>query len=156
MKAEIFKMPSGADLHVGMAEFEKAGALMRAVLKQMAGLKLSAADMQRDLEDLKANPSGIMAFVDKAISLAVSDEVRVAAFDCASSAKYAPKGGAALISVDRQLFDDPEFGVQAREDYYTILYRIAEVNCKPFLAKALSGFLKQKAVVPESQKFGSA
>lgn len=150
-KAEIFKMPSGAELHVGMAEFENAGALMRAVLKQLAGLKLSAADMKRDLEEIKDNPSGIMSFVDKAISLATSDEVRLAVFNCASSVKYSPKANAALIAVDRSLFDDEEYGVQAREDYYTILYRVTEVNCKPFFVKTFSGFLKpknQNTVVP--------
>ena len=143
-KAEVFKMPSGAELHVGMSEFERASALMRAVLRQFAGLKLNADDMQRDITDLMANPSGIMSFLDKTISLATSDEVRAAAFDCMGSVKYSPKANAGLIAVDKQLFDDAEYGEQAREDYYTILYRIAEVNCKPFFVKTFSGFLKQK------------
>lgn len=152
-KAEIFKLPSGAELHVGMAEFEKAGALMRAVLKQLAGLKFNVSDMQKDIEELKNNPSSIMAFVDKAISLATSDEVRLAVFECANSAKYSPKANVALIAIDRQLFDDPEYGEQAREDYYTILYRIAEVNCKPFFVKTFSGFLKPKNQVSAAPVF---
>lgn len=143
-KAEVFKMPSGAALHVGMAEFEKAGALMRAVLKQVAGLKISATDLQTDLSELRERPETIMKFIDKAISLATSDEVRLAALACAESSKYSPKANDGLISVDADLFNDEEYGVQAREDYYTILYRIAEVNCKPFFAKTFSGFLAPK------------
>lgn len=143
-KDEIFKLPSGAELHVGTAEFENAGALMRAVLKQLVGLKLNVNDLQKDIEEIKENPSSIMTFIDKAISLATSDEVRSAVFACASTAKYSPKANAALIPVDKQLFDDQEYGIQAREDYYTILYRIVEVNCKPFFVKTFSGFLKQK------------
>lgn len=143
-KAEIFKMPSGANLHVGMAEFQKSSALMQAVLKQLVGMKLSPADLQRDISDLRGDPAGIMAVVDRAISLATSDDVKKAVFTCASTVKYSPKGNEALISVDESLFDDEEFGVQAREDYYTIMFRITEVNCKPFLVKVLSGLLKPK------------
>lgn len=144
-KSEIFKMPSGATLHVGMAEFEKAGALMRAVLRQVAGMKLSAADLETELKTVGDTPDILMKFVDKAISMATSDEVRAAAMACAESAKYSPKGNEALIAVDKQLFDDEEYGIQAREDYYMILFRIAEVNCKPFFAKTFSGLLKLKS-----------
>lgn len=140
-KAEIFKMPSGAELHVSMAEFVHAGALMQAILKQLVGLKLNQVDMQKDMEELRQNPAGIMGLIDKAILLATSNEVKDAIFECAQSAKYAPKANNALVALDRALFDDPEFGLQAREDYYTILYRIAEVNCKPFFVKTFSGLL---------------
>lgn len=138
-------MPSGAALHVGVADFEKAGALMRAVLKQVAGMSLTAGDMQTDLKELGDRPETLMKFIDKAILMATSDEVRLAAMACAGTAKYSPRANEALISIDGQLFDDEEFGVQAREDYYTILYRIAEVNCKPFFAKTFSGLLKLKS-----------
>ena len=144
-KAEIFKMPSGANLHVGMAEFAQSAALMQAVLKQLVGLKLNPADLQRDMQDIKDNPAGIMAVVDKALGLATSEDVRRAVFACATSVKYAPKATEHLVTLDAALFDDEEFGLQAREDYYTIMFRIAEVNCKPFLVKVLSGLLKPKA-----------
>jgi hypothetical protein len=143
-KAEVFKMPSGADLHVGMAEFVQSSALMQAILKQLVGLKLSPADLQKDFTEIQNNPGGVMALVDKAISMATSNEVKAAIFDCAQSVKYAPKANNALIPVDASLFDDLEFGLQAREDYYTICYRIAEVNCKPFFVKTFSGLLKPK------------
>lgn len=142
---EIFKMPSGATLHVGRAPFENAGALMRAILKQMSGIKLSVNDLQKDMEELRKDPASIMAFIDKGISLATSDEVRTAAFACAASAQYSPRGNEALIQVNRDLFDDPEFGDQAREDYYTIMYRLAEVNCKPFFVKTFSGLLERRS-----------
>lgn len=144
-KAEQFKLPSGAELHVSMADFQSSDALMRSILKQLSGLKLSKEDMQRDIEELRENPSGIMVFFDKIISLVTSMEVRVAVFECAKSAKYAPNGGAGLVAINTQLFDDPEYGDKAREDYYTILYRIAEVNCKPFFAKTFSGLSMPKA-----------
>jgi hypothetical protein len=153
-KAEVFKLPSGAALHVGTAEFSKAAALMQAVLKQLSGIKLNVADMQRDMEELKNDPSSLMTFIDKAISLATSDDVKSAVFACMGTVKYSPKANEALISVDAQLFDDQEFGEQAREDYYTILYRIVEVNCKPFFAKTFSGLLtpkSQSSVVPALQ-----
>lgn len=143
-KAEVFKMPSGAELHVGMAEFAQSHALMQSVLKQMAGLKLNPADLQLDMNRLQENPAAIMVLLDKVITVATSDDVTKAAFACASSAKYAPRANAGLVSVDAALFDDEAFGMQAREDYYTILYRIAEVNCKPFFVKTLSELLRRK------------
>lgn len=144
-KAEVFKLPSGAELHVSMSEFVKAGALMQAVLKQFAGIKFQAKDLQRDLEEIKNDPSSLSTLIDKAIHLATSDEIKNAAMACASRAKYSPKANEALIAVDEQLFDDDQYGEQAREDYYTILYHIAEVNCKPFFVKTFSGLLAQKS-----------
>lgn len=143
-KAQIFKMPSGAELHVQPSEFMNAGALMQAVLKQLAGLKLSAEDLQRDVEDIKNDPGRLSMVIDKAINLATSNEIRNAAFACMGTVKYSPRANAGLISVGPELFDDEEFGEQAKEDYFTILYRIAEVNCKPFFVKTFSALLAPK------------
>lgn len=151
-KAEIFKMPSGANLHVGMADFESASALMQAVLKQLIGLKLTPEDLQKDMSDLRGDPTAISAMLDKAISLATSGDVKKAVFSCATRSTYAPKANEAMLPVDPSLFDDEEFGIQAREDYYMIMLKITEVNCKPFLVKVLSGLLKPKTAATPALK----
>lgn len=117
---------------------------MQAVLKQLTGLKLNANDMKKDLSVLSNDPSSLSIILDKAINLATSEEVKKAAFACAGRAKYSPGANDALIPVNEQLFDDDQFGEQAREDYYTILYKIVEVNCKPFFAKTFSELLAPK------------
>lgn len=142
---QVFKMPSGASLRVGMAEFASASVLMQAVLKQMAGLKFDPADLLREMDDIRANPQLVSGLLDKAISLATSDDLKSAAFACAKSAAYSPKGNEAYVAVDAALLDDEQYGLQAREDYYTILYRIVEVNCKPFFVRTFSGLLKPRA-----------
>lgn len=143
-QSQKFTLPSGAELQVGVAGFLAASQLMSAVLLSLKGMALKPEDLKRDLEDIKANPAALGAVMDKLISVATSPEIRKAVFACASTAKYSPVAGKGAVAVDEELFDDPEYGTQAREDFYPICWRIIEVNVKPFFAKAFSGFMKPR------------
>lgn len=140
-QSQVFKMPSGAELRVGVAGFLAASELMTAVLNSLKGMALKPEDLKKDLEEIKKDPNQLGPIMDKLISVATSPEIRKGVFACASSAKYTPVPGKGEISVDEELFDDPEYGTQAREDFYPICLRIIEVNVKPFFAKAFSGFM---------------
>ena len=73
---------------------------------------------------------------------------------CAERALYIPVGSDVAFpgaKVNRQLFDDPLRAAETREDWPKIVTCLMEVNCKPFLAQALSGLLKPKAKSSESQ-----
>lgn len=136
-KAQVFKLPTGANVHVGMAGFRAAGTLTNAVLDEVKGT-LSPDDLKIDVEELRKNPQMVIGVIDRFIKIAKSKPIAAAVIDCAGWAKYAPKGDEALIAIDEKLFDDPEYGMQAREDYYHIAFRIAQVNCLPFFVKIFS------------------
>lgn len=148
-----FDMPSGASLHVTVAPFVDAWALMKASLKTLKGMDLKPEDLKRDLAGLKDSPSALALILDRVVDFATSPEVEVAVWKCAKRALYIPEGsdvGFAGIEVNQNLFDDPVHGSLAREDYARILTSLLDVNCAPFLAKVLSGFLKPKETNSES------
>lgn len=141
-QSQKFVMPSGAVLSVTTAPFADAWALTKATLKSLKGVALSREDLGRDFAALGDAATAVPAIFDRIISFVTSDEVEGAVFKCAARALYAPAGSPEDfpgLRVERGLFDDPKYGNQAREDYAQIIVRVLEVNCKPFLAKALSG-----------------
>lgn len=150
-QSKKFRLPSGACLSVTVAPFGDAWSLMKATLKSLKGLSISEDVLRQELSSFVTIP----AILDKVIAFATSDEVESGVFQCARRALYIPLGspiGFPGIPVDHGLFDDPTHGEKAREDYAHIIARILEVNCKPFLVRALSGFLSQEAKSSGNQK----
>lgn len=137
-----FEMPSGATLVVTTAPFADAWALMRATLKTLKGTEVRAEDLKRDVGRLLESSSAFSSLVDRVVEFATSPEVEAAMWRCAQRALYIPLGSDIAFpgsKVEPGLFDDPVNGISAREDYARIVTGIMEVNCLPFLAKALSG-----------------
>jgi hypothetical protein len=155
-QSKKFDLPSGAKLTVTMAPFADSMELTKEVLRSVQGSKFAPEDMSRDFKSVYEAAVLVPAFLDKVIALATSDKSLEASFKCAKRALYVPKGSAEGfpgLPVNKDLFDDPEHALEAREDLAQILWAIAEVNCKPFLAKALSGLMglfKQATSVPSS------
>lgn len=148
-------MPSGATLAITVAPFQDAWALMRASLKTLKGMDLKPEDLKRDMANLAGSPSALALILDRVVDFATSPEVESAIWKCAQRALYIPAGSDVAfpgMKVTAQLFDDVDHGNSAREDYARILTALLEVNCKPFLVRALSGFLKPKTeTASESQ-----
>lgn len=147
-QSKIFELPSGATLSVTVAPFADAWALMKASLKTLKGMDLTAEDLKRDMATLLSTPSALALILDRIVDFATSSEVESAMWRCAQRSLYIPAGSDPAFpgtKVNQNLFDDPVHGNSAREDYTRILMAILEVNCKPFLAKALSGLLTPKA-----------
>lgn len=133
-------LPSGATLHVNRPAFAAAGQLRNAVARALSATPISAEEMKTTFDDLKGDPSKGGALLQRILGLASSEAVEEAIFECLKPSAYQPKGSAARVKVDRALFDDETFGDGAREDYYAICFRAAEVAIKPFLAPLASSF----------------
>lgn len=153
-QSQRFEMPSGAVLMVTVAPFTDAWSLMKASLKTLKGMELKSEDLKKEMNTLMSSPSTISSIMDRIVEFATSSEVEAATWKCAQRALYIPANSDPIFpgwKVDHNLFDNPDHGNSAREDYAKIVTAILEVNCKPFLVSALSGFLKPKATIPESQ-----
>ncbi len=127
-----FMMPSGAKLHVSMAPFEDADELKNAILKSANGLKVTQEILGIDMSKLASDPGALTQVMGTLINAATSPAIKDAVFRCATRASYDNR------KIDNALFDDPKVGEKAREDYYTICMRIAEVNVLPFFKKVFS------------------
>ena len=152
-QSQKFEMPSGALLVVTVAPFADAWALMKASLKTLKGMDLKPEDLKRDVENIMQTPSAFALILDRIVDFATSSEVEAAVWKCAQRALYIPMGSDPVfpgIKVNQSLFDDADHGTSAREDYAKITTSILEVNCKPFLAKALSGLLKAKPTIVDT------
>lgn len=137
-----FKLPSGATVVITVAPFQDSWGLTKAALKALKGMSFTQEELQRDFASFSEAASAVPKLLDRLISFATSEEIEAAMFKCANRALYIPAGAPFEfpgVKVDPSLFDDTEHGAAAREDYAHIVARVLEVNCKPFLAKALSG-----------------
>lgn len=145
-QSKKFAMPSGAELAVTVAPFADAMALLKASLATLKGIKLDKESLEQEiktLKDLSKSPSAMSMLVERVVSFATSDAVESSLFRCFQRTTYTPPGGAPQ-KVAPGLFDHPEHGGAAREDYAQMVASVLEVNCAPFLVKALSGFAGQK------------
>lgn len=144
-----FDMPSGAVLVVTMSPFADSWALMKASLKTLKGSGLSTDDLGKSMGDVLKTPTAFAFLLDRMVDFSTSPEVEAAIWRCAHRALYIPAGSDVAFpgnKVDHSLFDDPTNGELAREDYVKIISSIMEVNCRPFLVKALSGLTRVKTV----------
>ena len=147
-QSQLFTMPSGATLAVTTAPFADAWALTKASLRTVKGMDLKSGDLDLDFSELLKTPAALALIIDRIVDFATSPEVEAAFWKCASRALYIPAGSPPEFpgeKMDQRLFDHPEHANAAREDYAKILASVLEVNCKPFLVKALSGLMSPKA-----------
>ncbi len=156
-QSQLFDLPSGARLAVTAAPFVDAWALTKAALKTTKGMELKPGDLDltsiAQLKAGKVSPSFLLLALDRLVDFVSSPEVEAAMWKCAQRALYLPVGSPVEFPGMKvaTYLDDAEHGNAVREDFARIQASILEVNCKPFLAKALSGFLKQKETSPEDQ-----
>ena len=133
-----FILESGAKLTVTESAFEDAIELNDALIQSVGEIKLT--DDMLDVDIDPKNPLGsfsgasnLFSFLaNKIKSVAASPLVRSCIFKCGERAAY--EG----MRVGKDLFDDPKLGTSARKDYYDILVKIVEVNCRPFLENLIS------------------
>ena len=133
-----FTLSSGMKLVVTPAPFVDAMALNKALLLSVKGLPISDDMLKMDISVLK----------DAVISAATSPDVEQALYRCGKRALYNNR------VVEPDLFDDPQIGDQAREDFYDIAVKIVEVNCGPFFKKTFSklkGALAKPTASPAQQ-----
>lgn len=148
-QSKRFTLPSGAQLAVTVAPFADAMALLKEALKTLRGMSLNREDLEKEVSDIMKSPKSVSLILERVISFATSDGVQAALFRCFERALYIPVNSPTDnpgLRVNQNLFDNPDYGSDAREDYAQMVVHVLEVNCAPFLAKALSGFLaKPKA-----------
>lgn len=136
-----FRLESGAVLLVTMAPFEDCKALHDAVIQ--AYLRTGAAEVDPNKLDM-----GLFL-----LNACADKEVERCLFRCAERVVYSPDGSeAARARVDKTLFDSPTVGEKARKDYYSIAFKIAEVNLAPFtqaLFSVLNALSGKKVSSPE-------
>jgi hypothetical protein len=123
--------------------FQAAANLRDALANAFGSAPLSPEEMKTTLAGLRENPSAGGALLQRMIRVLASKEVDAAIFAVLEWATYQPKGlnELAAIKVNKALFDDPEHGDAAREDFYKIAFAAAEVAVKPFLGGLLSTFM---------------
>jgi len=141
-----FTLPSGATLLVSTASFASAKALHDAMCRELRGKGLGDLDVAELGKAISSSDAaGLNWLADKAMSIVSSKEIEDAFFACAEKALYRHDGQElSSLQVTRRMFDEPSVSEKAREDFYHIFLRVAEVNLKPFI-KALSSVLKARA-----------
>lgn len=147
--SQKFVLPSGAELAVTVGTFAEASALLKAILRSLKGMNLTAEALNVEISSLKDNPALISEIFNKVLAVIVSDDVEAALFTCFGRCTYTPVGGV-MNRVSRELLDDPKLSEGAREDYYTMCMKVAEVNCKPFFKKTFSGLSIQSKIAAGS------
>jgi len=139
-----FTLKSGATLNITPSSFMDANGLKKAVLHATKGLDIDLVALKNGgLKNLE-----LSSVADPIIDIFTSNQVEEAVFKCGIRAMY---NG---MKIDRGLFDDPNVGIQAREDFHEICYRIFEVNCFPLFKQTFSmwtGMMKANTKCPESK-----
>lgn len=151
---EEFDLPSGAKLFVSVSSWANIKALHDAVACELRGKGMGTLDL---VEVQKAiigeGEQGLNVVVDKMLGLASSKEVTAALFACAEKAVYRIDGTElSSVPVTPKLLDDPKYLTAAREDFYAICKRVAEVNLRPFTKALSSMFAGRAGRSAESQK----
>ena len=144
-----FKTPAGADLKVDVADWQDVDGLQMAILRAVKGVQLNADTMQGEMdsfEQMAKNPALISVMMERVLSVATSKDVRAGIFACGKKALYDG------IPVSPALFDDAEKRDLARQDFYFICAKIAEVNVKPFFVQAFSKFTALLKTLPATPK----
>lgn len=145
---EDINLPSGAKLHITIAPFADAHALLKAILKAVKGTQISAGTLDGDMsmDGILRSPELLSQIIDKVLSIATSDEVEACLWKCFERTTY--QG----IKLYRVLMDDPKFSDGIREDYYTICMKVIEANCKPFFKQTFSGLSILAPITDSSPK----
>lgn len=173
-----YEMPSGAKLYVSSTEFGKVKALHDALARALNGtgispseaaavikaMQLHAAKMAatETAEDPRAEGERLLVLATlarKLLELGSHRELEQAIFSCAEAAIYKADGTAKTsVRFDTKvvgygLFDNPQYRLQARGDYYDICTAVVEENLRPFglaLYSALLAHAGKSAGIPKS------
>lgn len=140
MADKDFTLASGAVVHVTTASFDDCNALTKAISRCAKGLPIGDV-MGMDLSVLK----------DYLVAAVASDDVERALFKCMERATYA-MNGSGPVRINKALFDDPQLGDAARQDYFEICAKVIEVDVAPFFVKAFSALKARMTSVASSQK----
>ena len=122
-----FKAPSGAKVVINPADFEAAMELKSCIMRE-----LSKADVKMELSALAKQQDGeqkdrdIADIVKLFATMDASRDVQNAVFDCLIRCTYSGE------KITRNTFED----VNARQDYYDIIFHCIKENLTPF-AKSL-------------------
>lgn len=111
METVTVVLPSGAELKITPAPFVEAKALYQSFLAEMKSLKL----------DPKAEVD-VNFWKDIACTALASKQIEQAIEVCMKRATY--KG----LKIDGNTFEP----IEARDDYFTVLFEVAKVNIQPF------------------------
>lgn len=128
-------LPSGAVLHITLADFEDADALQTALIKSGRDLPITADIANAD----------VMVLKDAIITAATSPEVKVALFKCFERSTWNNQ------KINKALLNDPAHAEQIRGDYYFMAWEVIKANCSPFFVpifSRLKGLLKTPTVTP--------
>lgn len=130
-----FDLPSGTKFSVTPADFADAAGLNKALMRCM-----KSTDLGEWAKSIKAS-GGVASLLnldvnvlkDALLEAMTSDALEAQLFKCLERCVY---GGNTRVT--KALFDDPSLGEKARQDYFSMAWRVVEVNCSPFFAQALS------------------
>lgn len=153
MENQEFILKSGASLKITISSYRDAWALTSSILESLKGLELKEKDLNINMDFknpknmLKGGSNLLSQIIDKVLTVAVSSKVEEAIFRCGTRALYNEN-----YKVNKELLDDLEIGLQVREDFFEICYRIIEVNCFPFFKKTFSGLTNVVQQKPESNQ----
>jgi hypothetical protein len=151
-ESQKFMLPSGETLEVTPSDFSAAFGLFKAICGSLKGMKmpeevLNANLGQNPLESIRKNVALFSVLMEKFTEIVGNKAVEDAVFQCGRRAVYAGK-----FTFSAGLMDDPAVGQRVREDFLFIALRIAEVNCKPFLAPIFSKLKTLRPSAADSQK----
>ncbi len=130
-------LPSGAILHITLADFEDADALQTAILQAARAMPITA-----DLAD-----ANIMVLKDAVIAAATSPDVKTALWKCFERSTWNSN------KITKALMNDPAQAEKIRGDYYVMAWEVIKANCAPFFAQIFLKYrelLKTKAATPAS------
>jgi hypothetical protein len=113
---KVVQLPSGAELKIALAPFSEANALFKAIGAEMKNLKVEF-DTEIDVNLLK----------DLVCSAVASDKIESCIWDCIKKSLYND------LKITKDTFEP----VDARQDYYVVLFEVAKENLAPF-TKSLS------------------
>lgn len=125
------QLSSGATIEVSVADIRTGYALFCDVIRAFKayGLDLSVPEKWSFQEIIRTNTSQFVnGFLDVVTSQSVLDQVLV----CGERSIYTKKGVAQKVTLD--VFENEE----NREDFFEVMYTIAQENLRPFLPKALT------------------
>ena len=138
-------LDSGATLEVTMASFEVGHKLLKCVMREVEGVKLSLGVKAKTLQDffaMEINDEALNTLKNVVTRLIGSDALDEALWPCMERALYNNQ------KVSRDLFEDE----RNRADYLVVAKEVLLFNLSPFLKNLSSLFQGSPAKATESQK----
>lgn len=128
----IRTLESGAKLEIQQASFEKANALLKAVMREIQGVSLSfgITGNIRNLGELEVNDNVINTLKDVVSRIIASDAIETAVWPCMATVLYNGK------KITPEVFENEE----ARGDFLIVLKEVMVYNLAPFF-KSLNSLL---------------